>query len=81
MAADLALLFGQLDHEPTAPSEEERYVQVRGLTFVNAFSDIELREVIQASSWPAAESGTALLGQDTHAGAFISSSAAPQACA
>lgn len=70
MAADLASLFGQLDHAHSPPSSEERFAQVRALAFFNEFSDAELQEVMQASTWRSAESGTTLLGEDTPASAF-----------
>ena len=70
MAADLASLFGQLDHTASAPSEEARFAQVRALAFFNEFSAAELQEVMQASSWHFAESGTVLLGENTPASAF-----------
>ena len=70
MAADLASLFGSLDHTSNQPSEKERYAIARQLSFFNEFADEEVLEVIQAAQWRTATPGTMLVEEKTTATAF-----------
>jgi serine/threonine protein kinase len=70
MAADLASLFGRLDHTGAAPNQDERYKIARQLSFFNDFSDQEVLEVVRAANWRTAAPGALLVAENTAATAF-----------
>lgn len=70
MAADLASLFGRLDHTPAEPSPEQRFKQIRALSFFNEFSDEEIREVLESANWHTAQAGSTLIAENTPANGF-----------
>ena len=70
MAADLASLFGRLDHAPVEPSPEERFAQVRALSFFNEFSDEEISEVLESANWHTAQAKATLIAENTPANSF-----------
>ncbi len=51
MAADLAILFGELDHGRAASTPVDRFKIARELSFFNEFSDAEIKEVLNHSHW------------------------------
>lgn len=51
MAADLARVFTELNRKPSELSDEEKFKAARSLTFFNEFSDAELQEVLDVSTW------------------------------
>lgn len=70
MAADLASLFGSMDHGTPAPSARERFESVRGLAFFNDFSDAELNEVLAAGTWRDVRAGTTVVAENEPGTAF-----------
>ena len=67
MAADLASLFGRLDHVPSQPSRPQRFNVARALTFFNHFSDAELEEVLAVAEWHEARAGATVIAEcDAH---------------
>ena len=51
MAADLAMLFGELDHGRAATTPGDHFKVARELSIFNEFSDAEIREVLKYSHW------------------------------
>ena len=51
MAADLAGLFSHLDEPAEPPADDEKFSNVRELSFFNEFADEEVREVLRAADW------------------------------
>ncbi len=70
MAADLASLFGSLDHGRPMPGPEERFRIARELAFFNDFSDAELREVLDAAGWREARPGATIMAERAAGDAF-----------
>lgn len=70
MAADLASLFGSMDHRAPAPSARERFDALRSLAFFNEFSDSELGEVLAAGSWRDVRAGATMIAENEPGTAF-----------
>ena len=70
MAADLASLFGQLEHEAAPPEPEARRGIARELRFFNEFSDEELDEVLEAATWMQVRPGSTIIAESTSENAF-----------
>lgn len=70
MAVDLASLFDRLDHTPVEPGPEERFAQVRALSFFNDFSNEEIHEVLESANWHTAQAGSTLVAENTPANGF-----------
>lgn len=70
LAADLASLFGRLDHAPPELTAQQRFKQLRELHFFNDFSDNEIHEVMAAANWHTTVPGESLLAESMPATAF-----------
>jgi serine/threonine protein kinase len=70
MAADLASLFGSMDHSAPPPSAQERFNALRPLAFFNEFSDSELGEVLAAGSWREVRPGATVIAENEPGTAF-----------
>ena len=70
MAADLASLFGSMDHSAPAPSSQERFDALRRLAFFNEFPDSELAEALAAGSWREVRAGATVIAENETGTAF-----------
>lgn len=70
MAADLASLFGSMDHSAPAPSARDRFDALRSLALFNEFSDSELGEVLAAGSWRDVRAGATMIAENEPGTAF-----------
>ncbi len=61
MAAELAKLINEFERPPSELTNEQKFETVRALKFFNNFSDDEIEEVIEASSWEHFKSGDHLI--------------------
>ncbi|MCP4040328.1 MAG: cyclic nucleotide-binding domain-containing protein, partial [Gammaproteobacteria bacterium] len=61
VGADLAPLFSDLNRPPRELTEEERFDAARGLLFFKRFSDGEIKEVLDVSSWDRYSTGQHLI--------------------
>lgn len=71
MAADLAMLYEDLNRPPQELSEEERFAAARSLRFFNDFSDSELEEVLAASAWESYAPRQRIIAEGTAEHAFF----------
>jgi len=70
MAADLASLFGSMDHSAPPPTAAARFESARGLAFFNDFSDVELSEVLAAATWRDVRAGATVIAENDPGAAF-----------
>ena len=70
MAADLALLFGELDHGKSQDASVDRFKISRKLVFFNEFSDGEINEVLKHSHWFNVTSNTTVIDEKEDEDAF-----------
>ena len=70
MAADLASLFGSMDHSAPAPGAQEHFDALRPLAFFNEFSDSELAEALAAGSWREMRAGATVIAENETGTAF-----------
>ncbi len=70
MAADLALLFGELDHGKPQDPVVDRFKISRELAFFNEFSDGEINEVLEHSHWFNVTANTTVIDEKDAEDAF-----------
>ena len=70
MAADLALLFGELDHGRGESAPVDHFKAARSLSFFNEFSDAEIKEVLEHSHWFSVTSDTTVIAENEAEDAF-----------
>lgn len=70
MAADLAMLFGELDHGRTVSTPVDRFKTARGLAIFNEFSDAEIREILKHSRWFNVSPNTTVIDEKESEDAF-----------
>jgi CRP-like cAMP-binding protein len=61
MASDLSSLYEQIQQQEIVLSPEKRFSAARALRFFTEFSDSELREVLDVSSWERFSSGSHII--------------------
>ena len=68
LAADLAVIFEDLDSVPNEDALRERFGAIKNLGFFKGFSDTDIWELIRACSWQNYPSGTAVIreGESDH---------------
>ena len=68
LAADLAVIFEDLDAVPNEDALREKFGTIKNLGFFKGFSDIDIWELIRACSWQNYPSGTAIIkeGESDH---------------
>jgi len=70
MAADLALLFGELNHGDNPPPPVDRFKTARKLSLFNEFSDAEIRESLEHSHWFNVSANTTIIDENEAEDAF-----------
>ncbi len=70
MAADLAMLFGELDHGRTESKPVDRFKTARELAIFNEFSDAEIKEVLKFSHWFNVAANTTVIDEKESEDAF-----------
>jgi len=70
MAADLALLFGELNHGNNPPPPIDKFKTARKLSIFNEFSDSEIREALEHSHWFNVAANTTIIDENEAEDAF-----------
>ncbi len=70
MAADLAMLFGELDHGRREGTPVDRFKAARELAIFNEFSDSEIKEVLKYSHWFNIAANTTVIDEKESEDAF-----------